>query len=77
MKAKAKIFFLCALAMVAISAGGVGHVTYGTHRYWADGTGPTPPPIPMKAPSEPTYLADGTGPTPPPIPMKALAGSSS
>jgi hypothetical protein len=49
-----------------------GPVTHG-----ADGTSPTPPPLPMKTffgpvgPAPTTYLADGTAPTPPPLPMKA------
>jgi len=39
--------------------------------YLADGTGPTPPPIPMVSALSPLkLLADGTGPTPPPIPMR-------
>ena len=66
------------LVALGVSAGGTHmiDITKTVRAHFADGGGPTPPPIPMKSLTPtPTYVADGGGPTPPPIPMKASGKS--
>ena len=81
MKTKVTVVVLCALAILAISRGATRHSTFGAHSFWADGTGPTPPPVPVGAFPTPSsglaVLADGTGPTPPPVPVKAFPAAAS